>query len=346
MGEENLNVKEEKKKKTSVFKKKEVWISIVVGLVIGVLITYLLSFVGLPGLGRETIATFKGGKITKAGLYDEMKKFYHVTYVLESIDSQILADMYNLTEEQEEEVNTQADSLLDMYQTYYGMTEEEFLEENGFNSNEEFIDYLKLDYRRNLYCIDYFKTLIPQEDIQNYYDENVYGKINTKHMLVEISDDVTEKEALKLANEIIDKLNNGTSFDDVANEYSDQITTEDVSFTNFDENTIATEYVEATKNLENGKYTTSPVKTDFGYHVIYRTGQDDKPSYEDAENDIVEILGADLEAENEYIRDEALIKLREEKNLKFKDGKFKEQYEEYCKNVEESSTTSTDDTAE
>lgn len=336
------NKKDETKKKGKVnfFKKKEVWISGLVGLIIGGLLVYLLAILGLPGLGHETIVKFKGGSVTKNELYNEMRKYYPISYVLELADSSILEKMYNLTDEQKEEISEEADSILSMYKTYYGYTEEGFLDENGFESKEEFVDYLQLDYRRNLYCIDYFKTLLAEEDIETYYNDNVYGKISTKHILVQVSDDVTEKEALATANEIIAKLNKGTSFDDVANEYKDKVTTENVDFDNFDASSLAESYVEASKALEKDTYTTKAVKTDYGYHIIYCIDKADKPSLEEVENDIVEILAEDLEAEDQYIRYKALIKLREDNKLKFKNKDLEEDYQEYCEQVNSGASVS------
>ena len=183
-------------------------------------------------------------------------------------------------------------------------------------------------------CIDYYKTLIAEEEIKNYYDNNdIYGKISTKHILVQISDDVTDAEALKTANEIIAKLDSGTSFDDVAKEYSDNIVTENVDFDSFSESSLEENYVEASKSLEKDSYTKEPVKTSYGYHVIYCVNKEEKPTFEQAENDIVEELGKDLESEDQYIRYKALIKLREDNKLTFKDSKFKEEYKEYCDQV-------------
>lgn len=330
--EENLGGKE-KKSGNNIFKKKEVWISGIIGIIIGAVLIWALGAIGVPGLGNQTIATTKAGKITTNTLYKEMRKNYPVSYVLELVDSEILEKKYKLTEEQNNEVNEQVELILNQYQGY-GYTEEAFLEENGFESKEDFINYMKLDYRRNLCCIDYFKTLISDEDIKNYYNDNeIYGEINTKHILVQTSDDITDEQALATANEILAKLNSGTSFDDVATEYQDKILTENVSFDSFNADKLAESYVAASKALEKDKYTTEPVKTDYGYHIIYCIDKKDKPSFEEIENDIVEKLGENLEAEDQYIRYKALIKLREDNKLKFKDSKFKEEYKEYCDQV-------------
>lgn len=328
------------KTKKNVFKKKEIWISGLVGLVIGGLLIYLLSVFGVIGAGSKAIATFKGGKITGNKLYEEMKKYYPISYVLELVDKPILDKKYELTDEQQKEINDEADSILSMYATTYGYTEEEFFSANGFATKEEFIDYLKLDYERNLYCIDYFKTMLDESQIQDYYDNNVYGEVNTKHILVQTSDSVSEEDALALANEIIEKLNSGSNFDDLVKEYEDKVVSEDVDFDNFTAQDLESEYVTAAKDLEKGSYTKEAVKTDYGYHVIYVTDKEDKPSLEEVENDIVEKLGEDLEADDQYIRYKALIKMREESGLKFKEETMQKQYEEYCEEVNPTETNS------
>ncbi|MGN1270670.1 MAG: peptidylprolyl isomerase [Clostridia bacterium] len=328
MKEEKV-IKEEKK---SIFSKKEVWISGIVGLLLGAAIMVLLYITGVPGFGNETIATVKGGSIKKDDIYNEMKKVFPVSYALDAVDNEILKNKYELTDDQKKEVEDQADYYISTYETYYGYTEEEFLSENGFESKEDFINYLTLNYKRDLYYLDYLKTKIEQDEIQTYYDENVYGEINTKHILVEITDDVTDEQAEATAKEIIAKLDSGKSFDEVAEEYEDKVIYEDLGYNGFNSG-LVTEYVEASKALENGTYSKEPVKTEYGYHVIYKVDQKDKPSLEEATNDIVKILGEDLEAEDSYIKYKALIKLREDNNLKFKDSVYKEEYNEYCDQV-------------
>lgn len=321
----------EEKNKNSLNKK--IVISGVIGLILGAALVYLLVILGVPGFGNKTVATIKSGRVTENKLYEGMKRYYPISYVLESVDEKILNKKYKLTKEQEDEINEQVDLILKQYGNY-GYTEEQFLEENGFENKEDFTNYMKLDYKRNLCCTEYFKTLISEEDIKNYYEDNdIYGKISTKHILVEISDDVEDAVALKTANEIITKLNNGTKFDDVVKEYSESIVTEEVEFDSFNESSLEETYVEASKSLEKDAYTAEPVKTSYGYHIIYCINKEDKPAFEQVENDIVEKLGEDLEAEDQYIRYKALIKLREDNKLKFKDSKYEEEYKEYCNQV-------------
>lgn len=337
--EENLSGIE-KKKGLSIFNKKEIWISGIIGLLIGSILIYVLGMLGFIGLNRDnTLATFKGGKVKESDLTEELKKEYGFTYTLQLADEGILDNLYELTDEQKEEIDETLDYLL----SYYGYTEESFKEEYDLNSREEIAEYtgMFLEYKTNLACLDYFKTLISEEDIQNYYNENdVYGKINTKHILVQLSDDATEKEskeALKKANEIVAELKKGNNFDDVASKYADgeTIISQDVDFTWIDEENFAEEYVTASKSLEKDAYTSEPVLTDFGYHIIYCVDKAKKPSLEESKDGIIEKLGADLEAEDELIRYKALIKLREDNGLEFKDNKIKEEYEKYCEEIEQ-----------
>ena len=323
----------EEKKKNIILKKKEIWISIIIGIIIGAGLLFAIQLI--PGIGKigGAIVSSKAGNVTENDLYKQMKKSYPVSYVLELIDKPILEKKYKLTDEQEKEVEEQVEKILKQYETY-GYTEETFCEENGFENKEDFTNYMKLDYRRNLYCIDYFKTLLTDGQIEEYYNNNeIYGTITTKHILIQTSDDVTEQQALKTANEVIAKLNSGTSFDEVSKEYSDTAVTEEVKFNSFEASNYAESYVNASESLQVGEYTKEAVKTDYGYHVIYCVSKDEKPSLEQAENDIVEVLSKDLEAEDQYIRYKALIKLREDNKVKFKDKKFEEEYKKYCDQI-------------
>lgn len=328
MEEENLSEKKEKK----TLKISKTWIAGIAGVLIGVLLMAILWYIGVPYFGNETLASFKGGRLTKNTVYNEMKKYYPISYILDLVDEEILKDKYTLTEEETQELTEEADKYISMYAMYYGYTEEQFLSENGFSSKEDFINYLSLDKKRNLYYIDYLKTIISKEEIEAYYNDNVYGEINTNHMLVKVSEDVTEDQALKLAKEIITKLDKGTSFADVAAEYKDKVTYEELGYNGFNSGLVS-EYVEGSKALENNAYSKEPVKTEFGYHVIYRIDQKEKESLENVENQIVEILGKNLEKEDEYLQFKALIKLREENNLKFTDKNYQEEYDKYCKEV-------------
>lgn len=323
-------MKEKEIKKENVLKKllkKEIVISLVVGLVLGILIMFFTN-VGIEG--------YAGGKfITKGKLYNRMKNYFSIELVLEDADRAILNKKYKLNEDDLKDLKETADGYIEQYEMY-GYTQEGFLEENGFESYDAFVEYLGLDYKRTLYAYDYLATNLEENAIENYYNENAFGKVNTKHILVKISETMDDAQALALANEIITKLNDGGEFDAIATEYTtnykDSVITEDLgamgAFDNLEE-----AYVNGMKELEVGKYSTTPVKTSYGYHVIYCVDKTEKTEDISAKdrmtiiNKLATEEGLTLDQEMYY---KALIQMREDAGLKFFDKDFKEKYEQYC----------------
>ena len=280
--------------------------------------------------GTQPVVNVNGETITADFLYEEMKKNYSISYLVDYIDKAILDKKYEETEEMKEEVEKTAQNYFDMYNQYYQMDEATFLAQSGFESKDQFLDALKLDYRRKLYYEDYLKSQITDEQIQKYYDESVYGDINTQHLLVSVNDDMSDEDAKKLAEEIIGKLNEGKSFEEVKEEYKDKVTYENLKYVAFNAN-LESSFLEALKGLSENSYTKEPVKTSYGYHVIYRTDQKEKPKLEDVKDSIIEKLCDELDASDENLYDKTLVKMREEAGLDFSDTVMKEKYEEYIK---------------
>ncbi len=280
--------------------------------------------------GTQPVVNVNGETITADFLYEEMKKNYSISYLVDYIDKAILDKKYEETEEMKEEVEKTAQNYFDMYNQYYQMDEATFLAQSGFESKDQFLDALKLDYRRKLYYEDYLKSQITDEQIQKYYDESVYGDINTQHLLVSVNDDMSDEDAKKLAEEIIGKLNEGKSFEEVKEEYKDKVTYENLKYVAFNAN-LESSFLEALKGLSENSYTKEPVKTSYGYHVIYRTDQKEKPKLEEVKDSIIEKLCDELDASDENLYNKTLVKMREEAGLDFSDTVMKEKYEEYIK---------------
>ena len=209
----------------------------------GLLITTLVAFIIWP----DRIATLKDGtqpvvKVNKKtytanDLYEDMKSYYSVSLLLDKIDNDLLTKMYPENDKMTSEVKSNAEYYFNTYKQYYNYTQEQFLEKNGFSSYDAFLDYLRLDYRRNKYLEDYIKKNLSDDEIKKYYDENVFGDINTQHILVEVKSDsdkdnskkLSDADAKKLAEEIITKLNDGTSWEQIQKDYKDKVTYELIS---------------------------------------------------------------------------------------------------------------------
>lgn len=307
----------------------------------GVLITVLIAFLIWPDRiaalknGEEPVVTVGKNTYTADELYENMKDYYSVSLLLDDIDNDLLTKLYPENDEMTEEVNSNAEYYLNMYEQYYGYSEEEFLEKNGFSSYNAFLDYLKLDYRRNKYLDDYLEEKLTDDEIQKYYDEKVFGDINTQHILVEVSsseDDgkLSDEDAKKLAEEIITKLNDGTSWEKVQEEYKDKITFEDLGYQSWDAS-LEESFMTALQDMEDNSYSEEPVKTSYGYHVIYRLDQKEKPSLKKSKDTIIEKIVTNKKSEDSNLLYKSLISLREENKIDFKDTVMKSKYEDYCK---------------
>ena len=307
------------------------------GAVVGILITVLVVVIIWPDRiatlkdGTQPVAEIDGYTVTANDLYEDMKDVYSISSLLDKIDNKILVEKYPETDEMNGELKQQAESYYSAYKQYYKMDKETFLSNNGFGSEKAFLEYLRLQYRRNKYAEDYIKTLISDKEVEKYYEDKVYGDINTKHILVKVdssASDEDKKKAEDLAKEIISKLNNGKSFDDVKEEYKDQITYEELGYKSYNAN-LESAYMEAMQKLENNSYSKEPVKTSYGYHVIYRIDQKEKPALEDVKEEIIDSLVSEKKSEDKNISYVALDKMREESGLKFSDTVLEKKYNTY-----------------
>ena len=307
------------------------------GAVGGILVTVLVVVIIWPDRiatlkdGTQPVAEIDGYTVTANDLYEDMKDVYSISSLLDKIDNKILEEKYPETDEMNDELKQQAESYYSAYKQYYKMDKETFLLNNGFGSEKAFLEYLRLQYRRNKYAEDYIKTLISDKEVEKYYEDKVYGDINTKHILVKVdssASDEDKKKAEDLAKEIISKLNDGKSFDEVKEEYKDQITYEELGYKSYNAN-LESAYMEAMQKLENNSYSKEPVKTSYGYHVIYRIDQKEKPALEDVKEEIIDSLVSEKKSEDKNISYIALDKMREESGLKFSDTVLEKKYNTY-----------------
>ena len=225
-------MKEEKKKN---YFKKETVIAAVIGFLIGVAVLFLIGWsldyfatsAGIAKLkyGEETIATVNGQAISTQTIYDHAKKTEGLNIVINEVDKILLENKYQLTEKEENGAKEEADYYIDYY-TEMGYSEEEFLSGNGFANYDEFLADIKANIKYTKYIYDYLESKLEDGAVEKYYNENkeLIETYDTEHVLVKITDDVKDKDALALANEIISKLNEGKTFDEITQEYGDNCT--------------------------------------------------------------------------------------------------------------------------
>ena len=341
----NISLKETKKKDTDIKHltydndtNRKICYAFLIGVIITIIVVIIIWPKRIATLkdGTQPILTVNNTTYTADDLYNDMKDTYSINILINSLDKMILDEKYKEDNEMNDSVKQTAEYYYSMYEQYQNITKEQFLENNGFKSEKEFLEYLKLDYRRNLYYDEYVESLISDKDIEKYYKNEVFGDVNSKHILVSVSSDDTsenekelsDEDAKKLANEIIDKLNKGTSWDDVINEYKDKITNEDLGYRAFNAS-LDTAYIKEMKNLKVNTYSKTPILSSYGYHIVYKIDQKDKPELKNVKEDIITILAEEKKNNDNNLYQKALINLRKEAKLEFKDTDLGEKYNKY-----------------
>ena len=119
----------------------------------------------------------------------------------------------------------------------------------------------KEDLARKLYLEKMVEEKVTDEEVKKLYDEYTskfesQKEVKAKHILV----DTEEK-----AKEVIAKIKKGEDFEKLASQYSkDQVA--DLGY--FTKEMMVPEFSKAAFSMNKGEYSKTPVKTEFGYHVI------------------------------------------------------------------------------
>ena len=300
--------------------------------------------------GDDALVSFSNTNlgISAGDLYSEVKGTA-LSKLIDMIDTKILLDKYpDKSSDADKYVSEQYDLIKTNFKDDKGKFDEESLKEQiyayyGITDIDKFKDIIRLNYYRTEAVNDYAKKSVTDKQIQKYYDENVYGDISCKHILITpaVTDDMSDedktkadKEALQKAKDIIKKLKNGESFDDLAKEYSDDTSNKDKGgdLGYFNTGDMLEEFEKAAFALKKGKYTTTPVKTKYGYHIILKTDEKEKPSLEDKKEEIIKTLASEAKSKDTALSINALVELRKEYGMNIEDDEMSKLYSTYISN--------------
>lgn len=317
---------------------------IIYGIVIIAILLLILIFVATKNTktknGDDIVVQIDGKTVTANELYESLKKQDGQNTAINLIDDYILNKEYKTTDDMKKSANATIES----YKNTYGDNYQSFLEYNGITNDTDLRNLLIKNSKLTMVTEKYIKDTLTEKEMKKYYDEKIVGDIEAKHILISFnnSDDATdeeieenEKKAEKKAKEIIEKLKNGEDFSELAKKYSD----DDASKTDggnlgyFNTGEMVAEFEEAAYKLAVNEYTTEPVKTTYGYHIIMKTGEKEKPSYKKSKDTIIEKLIEEKKDNDSNISIKAMIELRKKYNIKIKDKTVKNAYNTYIKNA-------------
>ena len=305
---------------------------------------------------NNTVVKTDEGKITADKLYESLRDKYGISILVDMIDHQLFDEKYKTDETEEETINSQIEQMKSQYNNDDEAFQAAIKQYLGVADEDELRDMLSLEYKRNLAIEDYVKNSVTDDEIQNYYDDEVIGDIKVRHILIkpDTNDDMSTEEkteaedkAKKEAEDLIKKLDDGADFKELAKEYSDDTGSASdgglIDYFNKDDN-MDEAFLNASIDLEEGKYTKEPVKSSFGYHIILKLDQKKKPKLNKVKDEIRKTLADNKLNEDAALRYNALIEIREEAGIKFNDDSLKKDYDDLMQqlldSVNNSSTAS------
>ena len=281
--------------------------------------------------GEEVAFQTKSKKFSADTLYTQIKKKYGVSVMIDMIDKEIFDKVYKDDETIEKKAKSQIESLKEQYSDNW----EETLEAAGYDSESKLKEEIVLSLQREKAIQDYVKNSIKEDEVKKYYKENTVGDISAKHILIKVDtsseDGLTDEEAKEKAEKLIKKLNKGEDFDKLAKENSDDTGSAsnggDLGY--FNKGDMVEEFENAAYALKVNEYTKEPVKTTYGYHIILKTGEKEKPKYKNVKDKIIETLTNEKLENDKTLQVTALDETRKKYGFKISDSKLKKEYSKY-----------------
>ncbi len=329
---------------------------------IGLVSVLAIATLVVTGCGKKVVSvngtavSLKGVKI-KSNDYYEMIKEDSISKLVDEIDHKLFDKKYETTDEENKQVDDQIEKLKSSLEQYYGKSDEETLntlikQYYGVEDEKELRKQLSLEYKRKQAVNDFIKDNLTDKEIENYYNEKIYGDMAASHILisVDVADDAKDEEikkaeekALKEAKEVIKKLDEGKKFANLAKKYSDDDATKNKGgdLGTFKYADMEEDFSKACKDLKVNEYTKEPVKTRYGYHIILKTKQEKKAKLKDVKKDIKETLTTNKLNADSSLYYKTLVDIRKNKKITWKDTVLEKAYEEYTNKLIENSIQST-----
>ncbi len=272
--------------------------------------------------GNEKFITSDVGDITKQQVFDKMVTKAGLGALLDLVDFDVLSQQYEID-------GAEVDKIIAQYKEK-NANFEEFLTAQGFKDEAELRQYIELNLYRQKVADEI--SVVTDAELEKAY-ERAY-EIGARHILV--ADEKTAKEIIKKLDEAEDKE---ATFQELAKEYgTDGTKDKGGDLGTFGQDAMISDFEDAAYALEVGTYTTEPVKTKFGYHVIYKYSEGEKKPFEEVKEELTEKLREKKLSDEAFVA--ALAEKREEAGFVLMNDFLEEQYTDYSKTYKKSNETS------
>lgn len=271
----------------------------------------------------KTVATTKGGKITESAYYSSLKSTSSGKQVLQQmILNKVLEKDYG-SKVSKKTVTKQYNA----YKTEYGTSFKSVLTQNGMTASS-----FRQEIRSNLLLKEAVKdnATITNADLKKEW-KTYEPKVTVAQILV------SKKST---AETVIKKLKKGESFTKLAKQYSTDSSTKNKGgkLSAFDDTntSLDSSFTKAAFALKEGEYTTTPVKTTYGYQVIKMLDYPSKGKMSDHTKTLKErIWTADMSSSSKLKA--VVAKVLKKGNVSIKDSDLKNVLSDYLSSSSSSS---------
>ncbi len=294
----------------------------------------------LPATSRhysdnKVIATVGDVKITEKELKNRMEPIFYMNGKTKMTDEEIdyyeqnmidyitttemlyQAGVKNKVKVDKEELDAQYTSLMATISQSFGMDEEAYLKKFDLTK-----DGVEKSLEKEAIAAKYIdeESKVSDKEVEEYYNKNKkdFDEIKASHILIknvdengEKLDDAKIKENKRVAEDVLKKALEGEDFAELAKKYSEDGSAQsggDLGF--FGKGKMVPEFEKAAFSLNKGEIYPEVVETQFGYHIIKKTDEQEK-TFDEVKDSLKQQLV--LEKQNALIE-----KLTKEYNVEIK----------------------------
>ncbi|QNQ80105.1 peptidylprolyl isomerase PrsA [Lactobacillus sp. PV034] len=263
----------------------------------------------------KTVVSYKGGKITQEEYYNKMKKSAAGQSELASmIVNDALEEQYGkyVTDKQ---VNKEFNQSKKQYGSQFSTA----LQQQGLTEST-YKESIKTNLLMNQ-ALRHIKKISKKQEEKAW--KSYQPKVQVEHILV-------SKEST--AKDIINQLNNGAKFETLAKKYSTDSETKNDGgkLPKFDssDTSLDSTFKNAAFKLNKGEYTKTPVKTEYGYHIIKMISKPSKGSFKDHKKEIDNQIYAKM-AQDQTTMQSVLATVLKRADVSIKDNDLKDVLTKY-----------------
>lgn len=323
---------------------KKQWFVVLIALILiifGIYVIYDTNKGKLPGKkvdGLSLVASIEESNVTADDLYNELDASVGDGYLAVYFRKAVVEQSVETTDDLKSEAKLQADQIIANYQQQYPTDYKKqianILKNYGYDSADDLEDYMLMVAKNQKLESDYYDSKL-DELFAPIYEEKDSRKVS--HILIKMEDSAnpTDEEAAKVK-KVEEALASGTSFEDVAKEYSDDTTSaaEGGSIGYVDsESSLVKPFLEEALDLDKDevsdwvKVNTDDSGSYEGWHIIKVT-ETDKTKLEEDE-DIREGIYQAIAKEYESIGYEVIWQAAKKLEIEFPDESIKTRIMDY-----------------